>query len=356
MIEWIGLGAAVVCGLMSAATALALIETDKWWIRVLDFPRLQFAVVLLAALLVTAATLPPGIMAVAVLALGGAALAWQVRVILPYTRAWKRQMRSAPGTPESQRVRLLIANVLQDNRDSARLLSRVEEADPDIVLLTEIDGRWAREVARLAETHPHTILEPRDNTYGIGLYSRLPLAGGEVRHLLDEAIPSIRTQVTLPDGAAFTLWAVHPTPPRPGDDTAERDAELLVVAKEVAASSGPAIVTGDLNDVAWSETTSLFQRISGLLDPRVGRGFYATFNANWPLLRWPLDHLFASRDWTLGEFRRLGPIGSDHFPILVELHHHREAAAGQEKQHRKPGDSEKAEEHIADGREAAAGA
>ena len=356
MMEWVGIGAAVVCGLMSAATALALLDTDKWWIRVLDFPRMQFAVVLLAALLVYGATRPQGIAAIVLLAVGAAALAWQVRVILPYTPAWQRQMRSAPGTPAPQRVRLLIANVLQDNRDSARLLQRVEETDPDLVLLTEIDDRWAREISRLVETHPHTILEPRSNTYGMGLYSRLPLADGEVRHLLDADIPSIRTRVTLPGGAPFTLWAVHPTPPRPGDDTAERDAELLVVAKEVAAATGPAIVTGDLNDVAWSETTSLFQRISGLLDPRVGRGFYATFNANWPLLRWPLDHLFASRDWTLGEFRRLGPIGSDHFPILVELHHHPQAAAGQEKQHEKPGDAEKAEEHIADGREAAAGA
>ncbi|WP_421999354.1 endonuclease/exonuclease/phosphatase family protein [Reyranella sp.] len=356
MIEWIGIGAAVLCGLMTAATALALIDTDKWWIRVLDFPRLQFAAVLLGALVVTAATRPGGAVALAVLAAGGVALAWQVRVILPYTPLWKRQMRAAPGAPDAERVRLLIANVLQDNRDSARLLRRIEETDPDLILLTEIDGRWTRELARLAETHPHTILEPRPNTYGIGLWSRLRLAGGEVRHLLYDDIPSIRTQVALDSGATFTLWAVHPSPPRPGDDTAERDAELLVVAKEAAATPGPAIVTGDLNDVAWSETTSLFQRISGLLDPRVGRGFYATFNANWPLLRWPLDHLFASRDWTLGEFRRLGPIGSDHFPILVELHHHREAAAGQERQHEKPGDAEKAEEHIADGREAASGA
>jgi len=160
--------------------------------------------------------------------------------------------------------------------------------------------------------------------------------------------------VLLPDGGTFSLWAVHPTPPRPGDDTDQRDAELLIVAKEVGAQEAPAIVAGDLNDVAWSSTTTLFQEISGTLDPRIGRGLYATFNANWPLMKWPLDHLFASDEWTLVEFRRLSDIGSDHFPILVELCHQPHAAVVQEPDQPESGDREEAEEHIEEGRDAAA--
>ena len=138
-------------------------------------------------------------------------------------------------------------------------------------------------------------------------------------YLLDEHIPSIRVLIQMKDGTRFMLWGVHPSPPRPGDDTEERDAELLSVAKEAAESAYPAIVAGDLNDVAWSRTTALFRKISGLLDPRIGRGFYATFNADWPLLKWPLDHLFASSHWTLVDFKRLDHIGSDHYPILAVL-------------------------------------
>ena len=174
---------------------------------------------------------------------------------------------------------------------------------------------------------------------------------GKVRYLVDEKIPSILTRVALPDGTLFSLWAVHPSPPRPGDDTEKRDAELLIVAKEAAKVAGPTVVAGDLNDVAWSSTTTLFQEISGLLDPRIGRGLYSTFNANWPLLKWPLDHLFASREWTFGEFRRLEDIGSDHLPILVELCHQPQAAAMQSGNKPEPGDAEEADEHIEDGRE-----
>ncbi len=347
----VALGAVI---LLTAATALALIDTDAWWIRVFDFPRLQIAVALAVALLALAVAGRRGVPTLLVFAAGLAALAWQSWKILPYTPAWDRQMIAATACPDGSGVRLLMANVLQTNRAADRLLRLVEEARPDLVLVTEIDDWWAEALGPLRAPFPHTILEPRSNTYGIGLYSRLPLPDGEIRHLLEEEIPSIRTGVVLPDGTVFTLWGVHPAPPRPGDDTDERDAELLIVAKEVADTTAPAVVAGDLNDVAWSSTTTLFQRMSGLLDPRIGRGLYATFNANSPLMKWPLDHLFASDDWTLGEFRRLPDIGSDHFPMLVELCHRPGAAVAQDGERRQPGDAAEAEEHIDDGREAAA--
>ena len=115
---------------------------------------------------------------------------------------------------------------------------------------------------------------------------------------------------------------VHPKPPAPQEatDTTNRDAELLVVGKRVAKNPGvPAIVTGDLSDVAWSFSTRLFQRVSGLLDPRRGRGLYATFHAHHALLRWPLDHVFHSDHFTLADLKRLPDVGSDHFPIFVAL-------------------------------------
>src|SRR5690606_33711721 len=91
------------------------------------------------------------------------------------------------------------------------------------------------------------------------------------------------------------------------------------VARELEPMERPVVVAGDLNDVAWSYTTTLFQRLARLLDPRLGRGLFMTFHADHPLLRYPLDHVFHSDDLALVELRVLGHTGSDHFPLLVDL-------------------------------------
>jgi endonuclease/exonuclease/phosphatase (EEP) superfamily protein YafD len=71
--------------------------------------------------------------------------------------------------------------------------------------------------------------------------------------------------------------------------------------------------------VAGSDVNRLFQNISGLLDPRIGRGFYNTHPTYLPFLRAPVDHVFHSHEFRLVTLERLPDMGSDHFPILIEL-------------------------------------
>jgi endonuclease/exonuclease/phosphatase (EEP) superfamily protein YafD len=142
---------------------------------------------------------------------------------------------------------------------------------------------------------------------------------------------------------------VHPTPPVPGENmySTERDKELLLVAKEVKENNVPTIVVGDLNDVAWSYTTNLFTKISGLLDPRKGRGFFNTFHAKYPFLRFPLDHVFCSTDFKLVQLRRLENFSSDHFPILIALQYEMNADNEQEEPVADQQEIELAQEKIA---------
>ncbi|WP_181892403.1 endonuclease/exonuclease/phosphatase family protein, partial [Citrobacter portucalensis] len=130
-------------------------------------------------------------------------------------------------------------------------------------------------------------------------------------------------------------------------------AELLFVGDQIKDLDESCIVMGDLNDVAWSRTTRLFQRISGLLDPRVGRHYVNTFHADYPSLRWSLDHVFHSTDFALVEMKRLPHMGSDHFPVYVVLQTGRVFEHLQEELEQTEADEEEAQEAIQEGIEKA---
>ena len=334
------LAAVVLIGaVMIAATALPLVRANAWWIRVFDFPRLQITFVIAATLLVFLyffyRTSAWHTLFAALLAL---ALAYQSYMMYPYTVLARHQVEPARRPDEEHTLSLLFANVLMENREAGALLKIIGEEDPDIVLAVETDAWWQGELDVLAQTHPHAVRQPRNNTYGMLLYSRLELVEPQVKFLVQSDVPSIHARVKLRCGALVELRCVHPRPPAPQEagDSEPRDVELIVVGTELKGRKAPAIVLGDLNDVAWSRTNYRFQELSGLLDPRVGRGFFHTFHARYPFLRYPLDHCFHTKHFRLVSFKRLRAFGSDHFPVGIQLSYEPDAAATQEEPHDTP--------------------
>jgi endonuclease/exonuclease/phosphatase (EEP) superfamily protein YafD len=336
--------------LVLASTALAFIRTDAWWVRLCDFPRLQIAYAGLI-LLVLIACWPGygGKVRLGLCGLLGVAVAVQGWHLFPYTTLSRKQVFDADAAgPE---LRILIANVLQDNRDSERLLALVDTIRPDVMVLSETDAWWTQQLEVWKRSYPHVISKPQENGYGMNLFSRFPLHQPEVRFLTDPGVPSFHAGMEL-NGQAIGFYAVHPRPPgrmetgSTPQDSGQRDAELVLIAREVRERAEPVIVAGDFNDVAWSHTTRLFQRISRLLDPRVGRGLYNTYHVRTPFLRFPLDHLFHSDHFRLVDLRLLNSIGSDHFPVLVVLRLQAGAEVEQEAPPEKPSDEREADETV----------
>ena len=309
---------------MIVATAVPLVRKKDWWIRIFDFPRLQILVIAAVTLFVFLLLVEDwSAWHAAFVLLLVLSVAYQAYMMYPYTSLARPKVRRASTRHVQRTIALVFANVLMTNRDSDELLAIIREEDPDIVLAVETDGWWERELDVLAETHPHVVRQPQNDTYGMLLYSRLELVKPKVEFLIEPDVPSIHALVKLRDGTLVELHCLHPRPPAPqeAEDAKPRDAELILVARSLRDRDVPAIVLGDLNDVAWSRTSYEFQDISGLLDPRVGRGFYHTFHARYPVLRYPLDHCFHTKHFRLVRFKRLRKFGSDHFPVGIELSH-----------------------------------
>jgi endonuclease/exonuclease/phosphatase (EEP) superfamily protein YafD len=334
--------------LLTVATILPAWKRQSWWVRGFDFPRLQIAALLLVVGAAHVALVDPTPVARAFQAALAACLAVQLWRMVPYTPLGRRQVQDSRRADPGRSIRLLFANVLQDNRNAGGLLALIQRTDPDVVLAIETDHWWADALEVLARTHPHAVRHPLDNTYGMLLFSRLELVAPRVRFLVEADVPSIHAQVRLPSGSLVWVHCLHPRPPAPqeSDSSEPRDAELLIIGREIERRPGPVIVMGDLNDVAWSHTSHLFQRISGLLDPRVGRGFFNTFNAKSRLLRFPLDHFFHSSSFRLVEFRRLEAFGSDHFPVFINLSYEPDAEEEQVPEPPAPEDRHEAREKI----------
>ncbi len=307
----------IAAAVILVGSAASVIASDQWWIRIWDFPRIQFAIALLLGGIFLwwfdrrAMRWLPLVMAICA--------CWQFYRIFPYTPLAQAEVSLADAADlnRSSCFSVLSFNVLQENRDYPATIAMLEREDPDILLLLETDQAWLDALEPTLSTYPSRLSRPLDNKYGMALASRFPMRDGMIQDLAEPDTPSV--YATLDATPSFRLIGLHPRPPRPEQDTDERDAELVIAARHAAAQSIPVLAIGDFNDVAWSDTSSLFKRLGALLDPRIGRGPFATYPADKTWLGWPLDHVFVTEEFLLQEIRVLKNVGSDHRPIVARL-------------------------------------
>ena len=328
-------GAQWLAGFITFVTIWGWMPLDNWWVRVVEFPRIQImvlGVVAWAAMILFYSEWQIG-QWLLFLALS-LTLAYQLRMVLPYTQLWKKEVQNATDDPKlaEHQIKIMVSNVLTPNEQKQDLVNLVNDKNPDILIALETDKKWERALEQIEPDYPYTVKVPLDNLYGMHLYSKLELIDPEIKYLIIDDIPSIHSQLRLQSGQVIWLYCLHPMPPSPteADKSTTRDAELLMVGKHIKEHEQTAILAGDLNDVAWSKTTRRFQRISGLLDPRIGRHFINTFHVKYPFLRWALDHIFHSACFTLVDISRMPSIGSDHFPVMTTLQYEPQEASKQE--------------------------
>ena len=216
------------------------------------------------------------------------------------------QTGQAGSAGPQRQISLIVSNVLTTNNQYHLLIEQVQTHQPDLVLTLETDQTWQNELAVIEADYPYRVAVPLDNLYGMHLYSKLKLSNTQVKFILSDEIPSIHTTVILRSGQPVRLYCLHPKPPSPTEakDSTLRDAELLIVGDQIKDLDESCIVMGDLNDVAWSRTTRLFQRISGLLIPG-GTSLCKYFSCRLSFFRWSLDHVFHSTDFALVHMERL---------------------------------------------------
>lgn len=341
--------------LLTVFSFLPLIKTSLWWVRIFDFPKAHvalFLTVILALYLALYGLNRSDTLEIVMVALWITAIFNELRFIFHFTPLAPIEALKTEEQKPQNAFTLMISNVRMTNKNYLKFLDLVLQVQPDMLVINEPNEQWHQHLRQVLDReYPFAIKKPLENTYGMIFYSRFKLHEAEVRFLVEDGIPSMYAIVELPSGDKFDIFLVHPQPPRFLKNTETREAELLIAAKMSKATSFPSVVAGDLNDVAWSRTTKLFKNISGLIDPRVGRGFYNTYNAFVPFFRYPLDHVFYDPAFRLVDLRRLPKFGSDHFPIAITLNYEPQRQQAQEHPVADREDRKEAQELIEEGLE-----
>lgn len=219
---------------------------------------------------------------------------------------------------DAPRLRVVSANVYDENPDRDRLARELLRAEADVLLLQEITPEWAVTLHRngFSVRYPHNVVEPLRGAGGQAIFSRLPLE--DVRVTYAERWPTISAAVDV-DGTRIHLVDVHAIGPPHGIGIHERTVDSIVgVARSLPR---PRVVAGDFNATPYNRTMERFADL-GLDSAHElrGRGLAVTWpNGDEPLPPIRIDHVLVDEGLTVLRVEELRGRGSDHAPVLVDL-------------------------------------
>jgi endonuclease/exonuclease/phosphatase (EEP) superfamily protein YafD len=223
-----------------------------------------------------------------------------------------------PEATVGPRLRLVTLNVHTANERSELVLEFLRRMDADVVLLMEVNERWMSALGSLRTNYPHLIAEPREDNFGIVLFSRLPLTDRAVVEFGKAEVPSITATIAV-EGQAIFLLGTHPLPPGSAENARLRNEQLKEIAARIRRGAMPAIVLGDLNCTPWSPYFGELLRDGGLQNTSRGRGFFGSWPAWLPFARIALDHCLVTPAIHVINQQLGSPVGSDHLPLVIEL-------------------------------------
>ncbi|HTV50870.1 MAG TPA: endonuclease/exonuclease/phosphatase family protein [Steroidobacteraceae bacterium] len=318
MLERLAVLAAAATG---AATLLAASARDFWLGDLAVHFRPQYAALgVLAALLLAARRRWGWALAATLVVLLNAALAAPVLL----ARATPTRMAPPQEQVRARALALSVAsiNVLYSNPHYERVIAWLRVVRPDAVVLVEVTPAWRQALEALRDVYPQQYYTgpgtPRGHGHGTLLLSRWPLTQPMTLPLGPHADPAVSAVLEMP-ARRVHLLGVHPSWPIGPGVSAERNRELAWLASLSRATATPLIVAGDLNITPFSPHFAQLLRASGLEDAAHGAGWQPTWPTFLPLAGIAIDHVLYSRDLAVVRCARGPRIGSDHWPLLVDL-------------------------------------
>lgn len=225
---------------------------------------------------------------------------------------------AAHAAAGSVRLTVVTANVLAANNRTRDVLTYLRDADADVLFLQEINAAWLDQFRTGLPEYRYAVSQVREDHFGIAVLSRIPLVDAEVVNLADHYIPAIVGAIEV-SGTHVRFVNLHAMPPGSPYGLRLRNDQMFEAADLVAGAGEPGFVMGDFNCSPWSPYFRDLLHKYALRDARSGHGVLGT----WPAFSWPftipIDQCLTTASIHAVAFERGPDIGSDHFPLRLEL-------------------------------------
>jgi endonuclease/exonuclease/phosphatase (EEP) superfamily protein YafD len=219
------------------------------------------------------------------------------------------------GAPE---YRLLLANVLRRNHSYQLMLELIQESRPDIIALVEPDQRWLDAMVPIKDRYPFNHVIPRDDNYGLALFSQYSLENKMVQQLTEKDVPTLSAEIRF-NGKGMRILVTHPPPPKKTAGLIWRDRQMDSLSRFAYNKGVHVLVCGDFNITPWSRSFRRMEHKGNLVDSTRGFGFQPTWPVDHRWFRVPIDHCLVSPGIQIVR-RKVGPkIGSDHLPVIIDF-------------------------------------
>jgi len=227
--------------------------------------------------------------------------------------SWLAEPESVPSQVEP--LRLMVFNVNRRGEPD-KALRLIDQAQPDILLLLEVDRSWLKKLVPLNERLPFQVAQPRGDNFGIALFSRFAMESQIVK-LGTAQLPSVHASVKF-YGQTLQIWGTHPPPPIGRTMSVLRDEQLAAIGQQIQFQP-MSIVAGDLNTTPYARAFKVLLHNTGLRDSSLGFGIQGTWPLNLSPLSIPIDHVLHTTDMVTANRQVIWNTGSDHGALVVDL-------------------------------------
>lgn len=231
---------------------------------------------------------------------------------------WYLTVKSVRADSGGQKLRLLLTNVLWDNKTRPAVINMARREQPDLAFFQEVTSQWATELEVLRSDFPYYRLDPAEDAGGLASFSRIPFVQAKLAPLTEYNGPAAIFQINI-GGKLVSIVSVHAPPPAGKENFDNRTEILKQTAEFVNTLPEPKIVIGDLNMTMWSPYYKRFIENTGLVNAREGFGVLPSWPTFLPPMSIPIDQCLVSQGIQVVNIRTGSRVGSDHLPLIVDL-------------------------------------